>query len=131
MHFFILFVFIFLSNFVSAGFNFGKYKPAFKSSLIVGLDRDDGPVSLEADNDLALNSMMDHGIENQAVSNTVQVRVPLTNIFMERIFHGIPIKVMKQNNVKNTLKLCTDLAKTSSDEQICLSVLFDDDYFWS
>ena len=85
MQFLILFVLIFLSNLVSAGFNFGKYKPAFGSSLIVGLDRDDGPVSLETDNDLALNSMMDNGIENQAVSNTVQVRAPLTIIFAERL----------------------------------------------
>ena len=53
---------------------------------MVGLDRDDGPVSLETDNDLNLNSMMDHGIENQAASNTAQVRVPLTNIIIERMF---------------------------------------------
>ena len=77
MQFLILFVLIFLSNLVSAGFNFGKYKPAFGSTLMVGLDRDDGSVSLEADNDLNLNSMMDHGIENQAASNTAQVRVSL------------------------------------------------------
>ena len=81
MQFLILFVLIFLANMVSAGFNFGKYKPAFGSSLIVGLDREDGPVSHENDNDLALNSMMDHGIENQAVSNTVQVRALLNNNF--------------------------------------------------
>ena len=48
---------------------------------MVGLDRDDGPVSFESDNDLNLNSMMDHGIENQAASNTAQVRVPLGPIF--------------------------------------------------
>lgn len=53
---------------------------------MVGLDRDDGPVSLETDNDLALNSMMDHGIENQAASNTAQVRVPQNHLLIERIF---------------------------------------------
>ena len=86
MQFLILFVLIFLSKLVSAGFNFGKYKPGFGSTLMVGLGRDDGPVSPETDNNLNLNNMMDHGIENQAASNTAQVRVPLNNILIERMF---------------------------------------------
>ena len=41
------------------------------------------------------------------------------------------MKAMKQNDIKNTLKMCTDLATSSSDERNCLSILFNADYFWS
>ena len=60
---------------VSATFNFSGYKSAFGNRPQKGTDRG---VSHKTDNDLALNTMMDHGIENQAVSNMVQARDPLT-----------------------------------------------------
>ena len=76
MQFFILFVLIFLSNMVSASFNFSGYKSAFGNRPQKGTDKG---ASHKTDDDLALNTMMDHGIENQAVSNMVQARDPLTD----------------------------------------------------
>ena len=71
MQFFIMFVLIFLSNMVSSGFNFVSYKSAFGDTPQAEADKE---VSPKTEDDLALNSMMDHGIENQAISNVVQVR---------------------------------------------------------
>ena len=54
---------------VSSGFNFASYKSAFGNTPQMGIDKE---VSQKSKDDLALNSMMDHGIENQAISNVVQ-----------------------------------------------------------
>ena len=71
MQFFIMFVLVFLSTMVSSGFNFASYKSAFGNTPQAEKDKE---VSPKTEDDLALNSMMDHGIENQAISNVVQVR---------------------------------------------------------
>ena len=60
---------------VSASFNFSGYKSVFGNRPQTDTDKG---VSHKTDDDLALNTMMDHGIENQAVSNMVQARDPLT-----------------------------------------------------
>ena len=56
---------------VSSGFNFASYKSAFGNTPQMGTDKE---VSQKSEDGLALNTMMDHGIENQAISNVVQGR---------------------------------------------------------